>query len=60
LLDAQDTSLTASAAAAESLYNFLITMMSVQRAIGEYDYLLSPEEKDALAAEYRLALTGSR
>lgn len=60
LLDAQDTSLTASAAAAESLYNFLITIMSVQRAVGGYDYLLTPEERDALAAEMRLALTGTR
>jgi len=60
LLDAQDTSLTASAAAAESLYNFLITIMSVQRAIGGYDYLLTPAERDSLAAEYRQTLTGSR
>ncbi len=60
LLDAQDTSLTASAAAAESLYSFLITIMSVQRAIGSYDYLLPPAERDALAVEYRLTLTGTR
>ncbi len=60
LLDAQDTSLAASAAAAESLYNFLITIVSMQRAIGGYDYLLSPEERDALAAEYRQTLTGPR
>lgn len=58
LLDAQDTSLAASAAAAESLYSFLITIMSVQRAIGGYDYLLTPAERDALAAEYRRTLTG--
>ena len=60
LLDAQDTSLTASATAAESLYNFLITIMSVQRAVGGYDYLLTPEERAALAAELRLTLTGTR
>ncbi|MBT8089352.1 MAG: TolC family protein [Gammaproteobacteria bacterium] len=60
LLDAQDTSLAASAAAAESLYNFLITIVSLQRAIGGYDYLLSREDRDALAAEYRQTLTGSR
>ena len=58
LLDAQDTSLTASAAAAESLYNFLITIMSVQRAIGGYDFLLPAEERKALAVEYRTTLTG--
>lgn len=59
LLDAQDTSLAASAAAAESLYSFLITIMSVQRAIGGYDYLLEPDERDALASEHRRILTGT-
>ncbi|MGI9233394.1 MAG: TolC family protein, partial [Woeseiaceae bacterium] len=60
LLDAQDTSLTASAAAAESLYGFLITIMGVQRAIGGYDYLLAPEERRALAEEYRRTITGTQ
>jgi len=60
LLDAQNTSLAASAAAAESDYNFLITIMSLQRAIGAYDYLRTPEERDALASEYRMTLTGTR
>lgn len=60
LLDAQNTSLAASAAAAESEYNFLITVMSLQRAIGAYDYLQTPEERDALASEYRMTLTGTR
>lgn len=60
LLDAQDTSLAASASAAESLYGFLITIMSVQRAVGGYDYLLSQNERDALADEFRRALTGTR
>lgn len=58
LLDAQDTSLAASATAAESLYNFLITIMSVQRAVGGYDYLLTQDARDALAADFRRALTG--
>ena len=60
LLDAQDTSLTASASAAESLYSFLITIMSVQRAVGGYDYLLSPDDREALAEEFRRTLTGAR
>lgn len=60
LLDAQDTSLAASATAAESLYNFLITIMSLQRAVAGYDYLLSPEDRAALAAEFRMTLTGSQ
>jgi outer membrane protein TolC len=58
LLDAQDTSLAATAAAAESLYSFLITIMSVQRAVGGYDFLLSPETRNELATEYRRRLTG--
>jgi len=57
LLDAQDTSLTASAAAVESLYNFLITIMSVQRAVGGYDFLLAPGARAALAVDFRQSLT---
>jgi outer membrane protein TolC len=56
LLDAQDTSLEASAAAEASLYNFLITIMSLQRAVGGYDYLLSPEERGELAVQFRAVL----
>ena len=59
LLDAQDTSLTASAAAAESLYSFLITIMSLQRSVGGFDFLLTPEARDELAAEYRRRLAGT-
>jgi outer membrane protein TolC len=60
LLDAQDTSLTASASAAESSYNFLITIMAMQRAIGGNDFLQPPEEREELASEYRMTITGSR
>ena len=59
LLDAQDTSLTASAAAADSLYSFLITVMQMQRAVGGFDFLLSAEERAALAVEFRTYLTGA-
>jgi len=59
-LDAQDTNLIASAAKDESLYNFLITIMSLQRAIGGYDFRLTPEARDAQAAELREALTGTK
>ncbi|MGI9204254.1 MAG: TolC family protein [Woeseiaceae bacterium] len=58
LLDAQDISRTADAAAAESLYNFLITVMSLQRAVGGFDYLLPSAERDALADEFRQTLSG--
>ncbi len=59
LLDAQDTSLEASAASAESLYNFLAVIMEMQRAVGGFDYLLSPDERNALAVEFRNTLTGT-
>lgn len=53
LLDAQDSSLDAAAASAESLYNFLINVMALQRAVGGYDFLLSDESRDALDVEFR-------
>jgi len=59
LLDAQDTSLTASAASAESLYNFLTVIMAMQRAVGGFDYLLPPDERNALAVEFRSTFTGT-
>ena len=59
LLDAQDTSLDAAAASAESLYNFLSIIMALQRSVGGYDYLLSAEERSALAIEFRRSFTGS-
>jgi len=59
LLDAQETSIAASAAEAESLYNFLITVMTLQRAVGGFDYLLSEEDRNALATQMRLTMTGS-
>jgi outer membrane protein TolC len=59
LLDAQETSLTASAASAESQYFFLTEIMVLQRAVGGFDYLLPPAGRDALAVEFRSALTGT-
>ena len=53
LLDGQGASLTANAAQADSLYNFLITIMSVQRAVGRFDFLLPEDERNAVAAETR-------
>ncbi len=53
LLDAQETSLTASAASSDSLYNFLITIMAVQRAVGRYEFLLTPDEHIANANAIR-------
>ena len=60
LLDAQESTLNSSAAAAESSYNFLVIVQSLQRATGGFDYLLTPEDRRALAAEFRHTLTGIR
>jgi len=57
LLDAQETSFQASAASSDSLYSFLITIMAVQRAVGRFDFLLSPSEKAAVADETRRYVT---
>ena len=56
LLDAQDASLTATAASVDSLYNFLITIMAVQRAVGGFDFLLPQDQRIALANEMRAYL----
>lgn len=59
LLDAQEASINASAAAADSLYDFLITVMALQRAIGAYDFMLPADSRRALAEEFRQQLSGS-
>lgn len=53
LLDAQDASLEADAAAVDSVYRFLTTIMALQRATGGYDFLLPPEQQEALAIRLR-------
>ena len=53
LLDAQDASLAADGAAADSLFRFLTTIMALQRASGGYDFLLDPDEREALATTLR-------
>lgn len=58
LLDAQDSSIAAAAASAESLYSFLTTIMELQRAVGGYDFLLSDVDRMALADEFRRTMTG--
>ncbi len=59
LLDAQESALQAAAGAADSLYDFLITIMALQRAVGGYDYLLPADERNALAETFRRALSGN-
>lgn len=60
LLDAQDSSITAAAASAESLYGFLTVIMQVQRAIGGYDFLLNDADRMTLANEFRRTMTGTQ
>ncbi len=57
LLDAQDTSLVANAASSDSLYNFLITIMAAQRAVGSFEFLLPADERNAVADEIRRYVT---
>ncbi|MEM6512126.1 MAG: TolC family protein [Pseudomonadota bacterium] len=60
LLDAQEASLNAAATATDSLYDFLITIMALQRAVGGYDYLLPPSEREALRNQFKSTLTESQ
>ncbi|MFQ6004677.1 MAG: TolC family protein [Woeseia sp.] len=60
LLDAQDASLSANAASSDSLYNFLITIIAVQRAVGEFDFLLPASERNAVANEIRRYLSNGQ
>jgi outer membrane protein len=59
LLDAQQSSLEANEAAANAVYGFLIDLMKVQRAGGEFDFFRSAEDRDSyfqrLDAFYRAA-----
>lgn len=46
LLDAQNATLVSDQAAANARYDFLIDMLEVQRAVGQYDYFLSAEQRE--------------
>ena len=45
LLDSQDAALAANEAASNAVYDFLIDLMNVQRAIGKFDYFVYAEER---------------
>jgi outer membrane protein TolC len=47
VLDAQNAALTADLAAAASVYQFLIDLMEVERAISQLDFFMSPEAYEA-------------
>ncbi len=59
LLDAQNSSLTADLSAANAVYDFLSDIMNVQRSVGQYDFLLSDDEKNAEANRLRDHLSQS-
>jgi len=45
LLDAQNWALSADLAAANAVYNHLIDLMNVQRAVGRFDYFRSDQDR---------------
>ncbi len=45
LLDAQNQALVARLAAAEAVFNYLIDLMGVQRAVGRFDYYRSAQDR---------------
>ncbi len=47
LLEAQNASLVADQASAVAIYQFLLDLMSLERAIGQFHFLRTPEEKAA-------------
>jgi outer membrane protein TolC len=47
LLDAQEAAVTADEAAANAVYDFLVDLMRVQRAVSEFDFFRTPEERQA-------------
>jgi outer membrane protein TolC/ABC-type uncharacterized transport system substrate-binding protein len=47
LIDAQNAALVADQGAANAVYDFLIDLMNVQRAIGRFDFFASAKEREA-------------
>ena len=47
LLDAQNLVLVADQREANAVYDFLVDLMSLQRAVGQFDLFLGPKERDA-------------
>ena len=45
LIDAQNAALSAELSAANAIYDFLLDLMEVQRAIAQFDFFMSPEER---------------
>ncbi|UCD33405.1 MAG: TolC family protein, partial [Desulfobacterales bacterium] len=48
LLDAQNTALQADEDAENAVYTFLIDLMEVQRAVGRFDFFMTPDDREAM------------
>ena len=57
-LDARDAFLDADRAATDAVYDFLIDLMSLQRATGAFDFFLDAESMDAMAVRIRQKVIG--
>jgi outer membrane protein TolC len=53
LLDAQNQALVAELLAANAIYDFLLDLMAVQRAVGEFDYFRSAEDREKFLSGMR-------
>ena len=45
LLDAQNTALSADEDAENAVFTFLIDLMRVQRAVGRFDFFMTPDDR---------------
>ena len=48
LLDAQNSSLRADLVAANALYDFFVAYMQLQRAVGRFDVLMTPQAREEM------------
>jgi outer membrane protein TolC/ABC-type uncharacterized transport system substrate-binding protein len=53
LLDAQNAHIVADQASANAVYDFLLDLIDLQRAVGRFDVLMTPEARDDFQARLR-------
>ena len=54
LLDGQNQALVAREVAANAVFNYVIDLMTVQRAVGRFDFFITPEEHQTFLERLRL------
>jgi len=59
LLDAQNTSLRAALVAANSVYDFFVAYMQLERAVGKFDVLMTPEARQQMLDGIHLSMKAS-